>query len=65
MTIYTVVDNLCRCILVDSIMQLILNGGEKHLSHLITRVIVRGGSINVCDLLIEVTLAATNIPNAL
>ena len=46
-------------------MQLILNGGEKHLSHLITRVIVRGGSINVCDLLIEVTLAATNIPNAL
>ena len=45
--------------------ELILNGGEKHLGHFVPWVIVRGRSIYVSHLLIEVALTATNIPNAL
>ena len=63
--VHTIVDNFRCRILVNGIMQFVLHSGKEHLCHLIAWVIIRGSCINIRNLLVEVPLAATNIPDTL
>ena len=49
----------------NRIMQFVLYSGEEHLCHIVTWVIIRSRSINIGDLLIEVTFATANVPDTL
>ena len=48
----------------NSIMKFILYSSKKSFGHITSWVIINGGSINVRYLLIEISLAASNVPDS-
>ena len=63
--IHTIVYNFGSGVFVNGIVQLVLHGSEKHFCYLVTRVIVRGCSINIRHLLVKVAFTTTNVSDAL
>ena len=49
----------------DRVMQLVYYSGKEYFGHFTARIIISCSGINIRNLLIDVTLAAPNIPDAL
>jgi len=61
----SVIDYLGGGILENNIVQLVLNRSEKCFGYVAARIVVGSGRVSVRNLLVEIALAAANIPDAL